>query len=152
MAGMTAYTDDEIAALAQGLLDRTLPKDQWTHAAHLTATLRLVRLRDAHLERDLPWIIRTYNVAVGGVNDDKSGYHETITQAYLAAIRAFEAALPHGTSDAQAVALLLATPMGDKQWPLTHWSRERLFTPEARRWWVDPDLKPLAHPPTPKVG
>ncbi|MET3665471.1 hypothetical protein [Caulobacter sp. 1776] len=141
------YTDAEIAALAARLLDRTLPKDQWTHAAHLTATLHLVRTRDAGLERDLPGIIRAYNVAVGGVNDDHNGYHETITQAYLAAIRAFVAGLPHRTSDAEAAARLLATPMGDKAWPLTYWSRERLFTPRARRGWVDPDLKPLDHPP-----
>ncbi|WP_204266642.1 hypothetical protein, partial [Escherichia coli] len=47
----------------------------------------VVRTRDAGLERDLPNIIRTYNVAVGGVNDDQSGYHETITRAYLAANR-----------------------------------------------------------------
>lgn len=147
MADMSPYTNDQIADLAKRLLDRTLPKDQWTHAAHLTATLRLVRTRDAGLERDLPDIIRTYNVAVGGVNDDKSGYHETITQAYLAAIRAFEASLPAGTSDEDAAARLLATPLGDKAWPLTHWSRERLFTPEARLGWTDPDLKALAHPP-----
>ena len=147
MAAMTAYTNQDIAALAERLLDRTLPKAQWTHAAHLTATLRLVRTRNEGLERDLPGIIRAYNVAVGGVNDDTSGYHETITQAYLAAIRAFEAALPPGLDDAQAAARLLATPMGDKEWPLTHWSRERLFSVEARRGWVDPDLKPLEHPP-----
>lgn len=144
---MTAYTNTDIAALAERLLDRTLPKEQWTHAAHLTATLRLVRTRDDGLERTLPDIIRTYNVSVGGVNDDKSGYHETITQAYLAGIRAFEAVLPPGIDDAEAAARLLATPMGDKEWPLTHWSRERLFTPEARLGWVEPDLKPLAHPP-----
>jgi hypothetical protein len=147
MAGMSPYSNAEIAALAERLLDRTLPKDQWTHAAHLTATLRLVRTRDAELERDLPSIIRTYNVSVGGVNDDKSGYHETITQAYLAAIRAFEAALPAGVDDAEAAARLLATPLGDKDWPLTHWSRERLFTPQARLGWVEPDLKALDHPP-----
>jgi hypothetical protein len=80
----TLYTDQAVAALAAGLLDRSLPKDQWTHAAHLVATLHLVRTRDAGLERDLPGIIRAYNVAVGGVNDDHNGYHETITQAYLA--------------------------------------------------------------------
>ena len=139
------YTAQEIAALAEGLVGRTLPKDRWTHAAHLAATLRLVRTRDAGLERDLPGIIQSYNVSVGGVNDDASGYHETITQAYLAAIRAFVAALPPGTDDAEAVARLLATPMGDKAWPLTYWSRERLFCVEARRGWVEPDLKPLEY-------
>ncbi|PHY17244.1 hypothetical protein [Caulobacter sp. BP25] len=144
-----SYSSEDIAALAEGLVSHTLPKEQWTHAAHLAATLRLVRTRDAGLERDLPEIIRTYNVSVGGVNDDQGGYHETITQAYLAAIRAFVAALPPGASDAQAVTRLLASPMGDKAWPLTYWSRERLFSVEARRGWVEPDLKALEHPKIP---
>ncbi|CAN5340219.1 hypothetical protein BH10PSE3_BH10PSE3_15550 [soil metagenome] len=144
---MTApHTDAEVSALAARLLDHSLPKDQWTHAAHLTATLRLVRTRDAGLERDMPGIIQTYNVAVGGVNDDHSGYHETITQAYLTAIRAFVGALPAGISDSEACARLLATPMGDKAWPLSFWSRERLFSVAARRGWVEPDLKPLPGP------
>lgn len=146
------YTDEDIAALAEGLVGRDLPKERWTHAAHLAATLRLVRIRDAGLERDLPGIIQSYNISVGGVNDDTSGYHETITQAYLAAIRAFVAALPAGTRDSDAVAGLLATPMGDKAWPLTYWSRERLFSVEARRGWVAPDLKPLEHPPMAAAG
>jgi hypothetical protein len=145
---MTAlYTDAQIADLARRLLDHSLPKAQWTHAAHLVATLHLVRTRNEGLERDMPRIIRTYNVAVGGVNDDASGYHETITQAYLAAIRAFVATLPAGISDGQAAARLLATPMADKAWPLTFWSRERLFSARARRDWVEPDLKPLGAPP-----
>lgn len=146
---MTAapYTDEEVADLAARLLDHSLPKEAWTHAAHLTATMRLVRTRNDNLERDMPGIIQTYNVAVGGTNDDTSGYHETITQAYLAAIRAFVAALPARTPDGEACALLLATPLGDKAWPLGFWSRERLFSVAARRGWVEPDLKPLEHPP-----
>ncbi len=132
---MTAYTDVEVADLSRRLLDHSLPKDQWTHAAHLTATLHLVRTRNEGLERDMPGIIRTYNVAVGGVNDDTGGYHETITQAYLAAIRAFAATLPAGIPDGEASRRLLATPMGDKAWPLAFWSRERLFSVAARRGW-----------------
>ena len=151
---MTAplHTDAEIADLARRLLDHSLPKAQWTHAAHMVATLRLVRTRNHGLERDMPRIIQTYNVAVGGVNDDHNGYHETITQAYLAAIRAFVSALPAGTSDGAAAARLLATPMGDKAWPLSFWSRERLFSVQARRGWVEPDLRPLDAPPLHLAG
>jgi hypothetical protein len=140
------FTDEQVARLAERLLDHSLPKAQWTHAAHLTATLRLVRTRDAGLERDMPGIIQTYNIAVGGVNDDHNGYHETITQAYLTAIRAFAATLPAEVGDGEAAARLLATPMGDKAWPLGFWSRERLFSVAARRGWVEPDLKPLGAP------
>ena len=142
-----SYTDAEVADLVRRLLDHSLPKAEWTHAAHLTATLQLVRTRDGDLERDMPRIIRTYNVAVGGVNDDHNGYHETITQAYLGAIRAFVATLPADVGDGEASARLLATPMGDKAWPLTFWSHERLFSVEARRGWVEPDLRPLDAPP-----
>jgi hypothetical protein len=140
------YTDAEVADLTRRLLDRSLPKAQWTHAAHLIVTLHLVRTRNDGLERDMPRIIQTYNVAVGGGNDDTSGYHETITQAYLAAIRAFVGALPAGISDGEAAARLLATPMGDKAWPLAFWSRERLFSSEARRGWIEPELQPLPGP------
>jgi hypothetical protein len=144
---MTApYTDTQVADLTRRLLDHSLPKDQWTHAAHLSATLRLVRTRNEGLERDMPGIIRSYNEAVGGVNDDTSGYHETITQAYLAAIRAFVATLPAGLGDGEACARLLATPMGDKAWPLGFWSRERLFSVAARRGWAEPDLRSLEAP------
>ncbi len=142
----TPYSDEQVAALAAGLLDHSLPKAQWTHAAHLAATLHLVRNRDAGLEHDLPGIIQTYNVAVGGVNDDVSGYHETLTRAYLAAIRAFVAALPAGMGDGEAAARLQASSLGDKAWPLTFWSREQLFSVEARRGWVAPDLRPLDVP------
>ena len=38
-----ADTDIEVADLAERLLDHSLPKAEWTHVAHLTATLRLVR-------------------------------------------------------------------------------------------------------------
>ena len=140
------YSDEQVASLARRLLDHSLPKAEWTHAAHLTATLRLVRTRDAGLERDMPGIIQTYNVAVGGVNDDHNGYHETITQAYLSAIRAFVAALPADIGDGEAAARLMATPMGDKAWPLAFWSRRRLFSVEARRGWIEPDLAPLFAP------
>ncbi len=82
------YNDSGVRDLCAGLLDRTLAKLRWTHHGHLAATLCLVRTRSEGLERDLPGIIRAYNESVGGVNDDTQGYHETITQAHLAAIRA----------------------------------------------------------------
>ena len=130
-------------ALATGLIDRTLPKARWTHHAHLAATLCLIRTRPEGLEADLPDIIRAYNASVGGVNDDHNGYHDTITQAYLIAIRRFDAALPPGLGLTAACERLLKTPLAHKAWPLNHWSRERLFSVVARRGWIEPDLSPL---------
>ena len=76
--------------VGEGLLARTLPKDEWTHEAHLAACLWLLIERpELALERDLPGIIRGYNEAAGGVNDDTQGYHETLTQLYIRGTRAF---------------------------------------------------------------
>jgi hypothetical protein len=38
---------------------------------------------------------------------------------------------------------LLLTPMGRRDWPLRFYSRERLFSVEARRTFVKPDLAAL---------
>jgi hypothetical protein len=132
-------SDEEIVAIGRGMSERSLPKARWTHAAHFAAALWLIRQgRDG----ETPELIRAYNLAVGGVNSDSEGYHETITQASLAAARAFMAA--HAGEPLHRVCnALLASPYGDKNWLLVHWSKDRLFSVEARRGWVEPDLEPL---------
>ena len=139
------YPDDAaIARLAAAFLSRGLPKVEWTHAAHFATTVWLLRERpDILPERDMPALIRAYNASVGGVNDDHNGYHETITQASIGAARAFLADRPateplHDTVDA-----LMASPFGRSDWPLAYWSRERLFSVEARRTWAAPDYATL---------
>ncbi len=63
--------DASILAIGEGLLSATLPHETWTHEAHLAACSWLVRARgDIDIERELPLIISSYNLAVGGVNDD----------------------------------------------------------------------------------
>jgi hypothetical protein len=135
--------DDAVRRIGEGLLARTLPRADWTHEAHLAACLWLVRERpDVDLPRELPGIITRYNVSVGGVNDDTQGYHETLTQLYIAGVRAFAAR--HAALDlAGAVNVLLAAPEGRRDWPLGFYSRDRLFSVEARRNFVTPDLAPL---------
>ena len=88
-------SDEEIATIGYGLLDRTLRKTAWTHAAHFAATLWLIQCRpEVQISREMPGIIRGYNEATGGANTDTSGYHETITQASIRAARAFLALAP----------------------------------------------------------
>ena len=136
------FADDAaVRHVGEGLLARTLPKAEWTHEAHLAACLWLVRERpDFVPESQLPDTIRRYNVAVGGENTDSAGYHETLTHLYIRGVRAFAATLPGGTALVAAVNALLASEIGDRQWPLCFYSRERLFSVDARRGWVEPDL------------
>lgn len=134
-------SDGAIRRVGSGLLARTLSRSEWTHEAHLAACLWLVRERsDIALEQELPAIITAYNESVGGVNDDSQGYHETLTQLYIAGVRAFSAAYPAAAPLVDAVNALLASETGARAWPLTLYSRERLFSAAARRGLVLPDL------------
>ncbi len=143
---MTYTSDDEIGRIAHGLLDHSLPKAEWTHAAHFAAALWLMRHRsDLDLPAAMPDIIRGYNTAVGGRNTETEGYHETITQASLTAARAFLAARPKDEPLHATVAALMASALGKPDWILGHWSRAKLFSAEARLVWVEPDLAPLTH-------
>ena len=147
---MTDYTprlfsfDAEIAHIGEGLVARTLPREEWTHEAHLAATTYLLLKRpDIDLDAELPGIIRAYNESVGGVNDDTQGYHETITRIFLRGVRLFVAAADHGEPVHALANKLLLSSMGKRVWPLRFYSRERLFSVDARRGFVDPDLAPL---------
>lgn len=141
-----------LADLVAAFRDRTLPKEEWTHAAHLRVGLwHVLALPLPEALAALRTGIRTYNEAVGGVNTDDAGYHETITRFYVWLIaRAVAAA--DDTRDAEALADTLVARYGARDLPLRWWSRERLFSREARLGWVPPDLRPLDDVPAPLVG
>jgi hypothetical protein len=137
-------SDAEIEHLGEGLLARTLAREEWTHEAHVAATTYLLTRRpDIDVDKALPGIIRAFNESVGGVNDDTQGYHETITRVFLHGVRLFLAeADPHEPLH-ELVNELLMSPMGHRDWPLRFYSDERLFSVEARRQFVPPDLAAL---------
>ncbi len=136
--------DAAIVAIGEGLLARTLPRAHWTHEAHLAVCTWLVRNRpDIPIERELPAIISAYNEAVGGVNDDTQGYHETITQVYVAGVKAHLAEVGMEQPLHAAVNALLLSPRGRRDLPLRFYSKERLFSVQARRGFIEPDLASL---------
>ena len=137
-------TDEAVARVGDGLIACDLPRAAWTHEAHLAATTYLLLRRpEIDLDRGLPDIIRRYNESVGGVNSDTAGYHETITRAYLHGVRLFLADADRGAALHLLVNELLRSPMGRRDWPLRFWSRGLLFSVDARREFVAPDLEPL---------
>ena len=141
--GRQFSNDAEIARAGRKFLDRSLPKPEWTHAAHFAVTLWLIRHQPAlDLKIEMPGLIRAFNEATGTPNTDTGGYHETITQASLVAARSQLEAAP-GRALHEILEALLNSPLGDSKWLLEHWSRERLFSVEARRKWLPPDRKPL---------
>jgi hypothetical protein len=136
-------TETEIRRIGNGLLDRSLPRADWTHEAHLAACHWIVAERpEIDPDRDLRGIISGYNAAVGGVNDDTQGYHETITRCFVHAVRLHRLEMPDGCLVGRVNALLVS-PFGRRDWPLQYFTRERLFSVAARREFVVPDLAPL---------
>ena len=136
-------TDAEIARLGEGLVACALVREDWTHEAHLAATLYLLTERpDIDMDARIAGLISRFNESVGGVNDDKGGYHDTITRAYVAGVRLFLRAHPEGSLTERANALLLS-PIGRRDWPLGFYSEELLLSVSARRGFVEPDRAPL---------
>lgn len=134
---------DDIRTTGAAMLACALPKEGWTHEAHLSTCVWLLAERpDVHIDREIGGLIRRYNESVGGVNDDHSGYHETITHAFIAGVR-FYLVRTGETDLLAAVNGLLRAPEGQRDWPLRFYSHDRLFSVEARRRFVTPDLAPL---------
>ncbi|TPG40673.1 hypothetical protein EAH79_11660 [Sphingomonas koreensis] len=136
--------DAEVESLACALLDLTLPKSQWTHAAHFAVAIWLLRRwDDFSWQRDMPRVIRRYNEAMGNQNTDTSGYHETITFASMRVAQHFADSASRCAPTFEIVNALLRTRFGGKDWLLDHWSHATLFSVAARTRWVGPDLSPL---------
>ena len=138
----TYLTDHAIAGIAAGLIDASLPRSRWTHAAHFAAALWLLR-HDPARAAVIGDLIRHYNAASGGVNSDSEGYHETITRASLHMAGLALAAHGPETPLSTVMADLLAGPLGRSDWPMAHWRHETLFSVAARREWVAPDVAGL---------
>src|SRR5262245_34002098 len=132
-------TDAEIEAFIRAFEECSLPKSEWTHARHLIMALWYIRRhgRDeaTTLIRDG---IRRYNDRQGNHN----GYHETVTLAWVNVIEGFlarrDCRAPVSTLAAQ-----LLEECGGKNYLLRFYSKERLFSDDARRRQLAPDLAPI---------
>ena len=138
------HSDAEVAHIGEGLAARTLPREEWTHEAHLAATTYLLLRRpDIDLDAELPGLIRRYNESVGGVNSDSAGYHETITRVFLHGVRLFLSGSDVAEPLYALINELLLSPIGRRDWPLGFYSPARLFSVEARKHFIEPDIGAL---------
>ena len=136
-------TTDELDGLVARFRDRTLPKAEWTHLAHLAVgTWHVHRHGPEPALELLRSGITRLNEAHGTVNDDRGGYHETITRAYVCLLSDFIRMRP-GRSAADCAQALLASPLAAKKALLSYYSETALMAVAARRGWVGPDVAPL---------
>jgi hypothetical protein len=137
-------TDASIRRIGEGLLACSLRREEWTHEAHLAACCWLIAERpDILPERDLADLIRRFNECVGGVNSDSEGYHETITQCFIRAVRVYLARVDPALPLVEKINGLLCSEEGRREWPLCFYDPKTLFSRDARLGWVEPDLARL---------
>ncbi|PXW78421.1 hypothetical protein C7451_10291 [Blastomonas natatoria] len=130
--------------LGERLIASCLPREEWTHEAHVAACYWLVAERpDICLANDLPGIIRRHNDSAGTPNTDSSGFHATITHCYAVGVAAFHRRCDGSQPLVDRVNVLLTAPEGARNWPLHFYSRESLFSVEARRAVILPDVGAL---------
>ena len=135
MSAMTSTLSPDVT-LAH-VVTCSLPKSDWTHEAHVTAAIALVRRTGPRRAlRLFGRLIPRLNRAHGTPNSDTSGYHATLTAYYVHAVGALVAA---GLTDDA----ILDHPIASREAPLRHWRRETLFSVAARRGEIAPDLSPL---------
>jgi hypothetical protein len=132
--------DDE--ALLRAFEAAALTRAEWTHEAHVrTAWLYAARLPFEEALRRMRDGLRALNAAQGTPEGPMRGYHETLTQAWL---RRVAAAVRASARDVDSRAFCERHPeLLHRGCIDVHYSRERLFSPEAKRAFVEPDREPL---------
>lgn len=137
----------ELDQLVADFLSGSLSRDRWTHTAHLSVGAWHVQQfgPDGAIAR-LRTGIRALNDHHGTPNTPTSGYHETITVAYVRLIERFLASFEPSSPLECRVSHLVGGPLAERSFLLQFWSRALLMSEAARASWVAPDLKPLELP------
>ena len=120
-----------------------LPKNAWTHAAHVAVTgyYAFDHAPEATFEAMKRGILH-FNTSTGGVNGPDSGYHETLTQFWSKTIaRSIHDANLDSRLDAATYAVRLFGE--DRDLPGLYYSFDVVRDRNARKEWVSPDQEPL---------
>ena len=115
------------------------PPAQFDHRAHLR--LAYIYLAEHGTDKACQLMQHALLTFITSNGVDPSKYHDTITRAWIMAVRHFMEISPDAES---ADAFIENNPrMLDAGIMLTHYSAEVLFSDEARARFVEPDLDPI---------
>ena len=120
----------------------TLPAWAWTHEAHLICGLSVLsRFGIENAPKEMRQRILKYNEAIGKINSDTSGYHETVTFFWLKAVwKRLSVDGKINFDQATLDELLSNIDLANRNLFLQTYSKERILSVEARRKCVEPDL------------
>ncbi len=136
---MRYKTETEITEIIKLFESAKLPHESWRHAEHLTMAMHysLHHDFDEALNKMRSGILKL-NDFHGVVTTNERGYHETLTVIWTRAVFDFVKANPKRNLVKLANEII---EKFDKDYPLRFYSRERLFSVEARFGFVEGDLQ-----------
>ncbi len=136
-------TESQIDTFLAAFEGGTLPKAEWTHGAHLlTGSCYVHALGEAQAIDRMRLCVRRYNESVGGKNTETSGYHETITIAWIKLLsRLLDRSRP--IERAEFAALAVEHFQAQKQIFSRYYDFDLVSSTEARLRWVAPTLQPF---------
>ena len=136
---MTHQNSPEDLRFVSELEACALEPDQFDHRAHVRAAY--VYLVDNDVERAAERMRDSLRAFLLHHGIDVSKYHETITRAWILAVRHFMELTPASVS---ADDFIRSNPrLLDSRIMLTHYSAEHLFSPKARAQFVEPDIQSI---------
>ncbi|MFN6963235.1 MAG: hypothetical protein ACK4S4_05645 [Pyrinomonadaceae bacterium] len=134
------YKDEkDIERLVRSFEDATITRDEWKHAEHLVVGMYYLRHHDLEeaIDRMRDGIFNLLTRGFGVDLSKEMPYHETLTVFWMRTIAARIAGREESSMPEVAAELLREF---DKDYPLRSYSRELLFSDEARSRYVEPDL------------
>ena len=141
---MVFYPIENAIELIEKFMNRTLPKDEWTHEAHLMVGLHHATTYGATALIHLRENISKYNETTNVINSDTSGYHETITHFWLWAVQKYCQKGGILIFDQETLDDMLWTEeLAERNIWLAYYSKDLMLSTAARKGLVMPDLKEL---------
>ena len=135
---MRYKAEKEIIEVVRGFEDATISRDAWKHAEHLTVALHYLSHHD--IETATVKMRDGIFKLLGAFGVDltrEMPYHETLTVFWMRTVAEFNAS-KNGAPILDKTNELVAR--FDKDYPLKFYSREFLFSDEARAKFVEGDL------------
>ena len=131
-------TEAEIRALVESFETATIARDEWRHAEHLIVGLHYLSSHDLEtaigkMRAGIFHLLRAFEIDL----NREMPYHETMTVFWMRTVDDFK------KSKKEASMLEMCNELVnvfDKDYPLKFYSRELLFSDEARAVFVEADL------------
>lgn len=135
--------ENEILDLVRSFETAAIARDEWRHAEHLVVALYYLTRHDIETAtaKMRSGIFNLLSTGFGVDLEKEMPYHETLTVFWMRTVFAFSLMRSELSLTEKANELVAAF---DKDHPLKYYSREFLFSDEARAKFVSPDLTEAA--------